>query len=99
MNNKHHLAMRSLFFVSSVLFFFSLHVPHKSAHAGSLQDQITIPQSTDFPVGQRPEALLFDGSNVWVANQQSDSLMKLRASDGLNLGTFETGTRPVALTY
>ena len=26
-------------------------------------------------------------------------LDKLRASDGLNMGTFETGTRPVGLTY
>src|SRR5262245_10834629 len=56
-------------------------------------------QSVDFEVGRRPEALLFDGTNIWVANQMSDNLMKLRASDGLNIGTFETGTRPVALTY
>jgi hypothetical protein len=97
--NKHYLATRSLIFVSSLLFLLPLHVPKKLAYAGSLQDQITIPQSMDFPVGNRPEALLFDGSSVWVANQQSDSLMKLRASDGLNLGTFETGIRPVALTY
>jgi DNA-binding beta-propeller fold protein YncE len=43
--------------------------------------------------------MMFDGNNIWVANQQSDSIMKLRPSDGTNLGTFETGARPVALAH
>ena len=60
MSNKHYLATRSLIFVSSLLFLLPLQVPKKLAHAGSLQDPITIPQSMDFPVGTLPDALLFD---------------------------------------
>lgn len=56
-------------------------------------------QTTDFAVGRSPDAILFDGTNIWVANQLGDNLMKLNASDGSNLGTFPTGTRPVALAY
>ena len=99
MSNKQSLSTSSLIVLSS-LFVLLLppNVVHHSVRARGMQIQ-TIPQAIDFSVGRRPEALLFDGNNVWVANQQSDSLTKLRASDGLNLGTFETGTRPVALTY
>ena len=88
--------MKRLLIIVSSLFvvFFTLDISpvSRSERQGS-------PQSIDFEVGRRPQALLFDGSHIWVANQQSDNLMKLRASDGLNMGTFATGTRPVALTY
>lgn len=53
----------------------------------------------NFSAGRSPEAILFDGTDIWVANQFSDNLMKLSARDGSNLGTFPTGTRPVALAY
>src|SRR5215216_5645128 len=56
-------------------------------------------QTTDYAVGRSPAAILFDGTNIWVANQLSDNLMKLSASDGSNLGTFPAGTRPVALAF
>jgi len=69
MNNKVNSARRVVLFM-----FLSLVVSHSTAQ---LQDPA--PQSTDFEVGRRPEAMVFDGSNVWVANQQGDSLMKLRA--------------------
>ena len=36
--------------------------------------------------GNHPHSLAFDGFNIWVAND--DSVMKLRASDGANVGTF-----------
>ena len=36
--------------------------------------------------------MAFDGANVWVTNFSSDSLTKLRASDGANLGTFPVGS-------
>ena len=63
------------------------------------QPQVPPTQKTDFPVGRKPDAILFDGANIWVANQLGDSLMKLSASDGSNLGTFPTGSKPVALAY
>ena len=30
--------------------------------------------------------MAFDGANIWVANQNSDNVTKLRASDGLLAG-------------
>jgi DNA-binding beta-propeller fold protein YncE len=54
---------------------------------------------TDFTVGRSPNAILFDGTNIWVANQMADNVMKLSALDGIILGTFPTGTRPAALAY
>ena len=63
------------------------------------QPQVPPTQKTDFAVGRKPNAILFDGANIWVANQQGDSVMKLSASDGSNLGTFPTGSRPIALAY
>jgi hypothetical protein len=39
------------------------------------QPQVPATQKTDFPVGRKPNAILFDGANIWVANQQGDSVM------------------------
>jgi hypothetical protein len=44
--------------------------------------------ATDFPVGSSPYGVAFDGVNIWVANLGSNSVMKLRPSDGAVLGTF-----------
>jgi len=35
--------------------------------------------------------VVFDGANIWVANQSSNNVTKLRASDGAVLGTFAAG--------
>ena len=40
------------------------------------------------PVGVHPTFLTYDGSNVWVANHDGNSVSKTRASDGTVLGTF-----------
>ena len=53
----------------------------------------------DYPVGSEPVALAFDGANIWVANWDSNNVMKLRASDGINLGTFAVGVRPNSLAF
>jgi hypothetical protein len=53
----------------------------------------------EFAVGDAPVALAFDGSNIWVANQASDNVMKLRASSGVSLGTFAVGDSPCALAF
>jgi len=41
--------------------------------------------------------LVFDGANVWTAVWTFDSITKLRASDGVNLGTFSPGSAPSAM--
>jgi len=38
--------------------------------------------------------MAFDGANIWVANNGSNNVMKLRASDGAVLGTFTVGRGP-----
>src|SRR5262249_5563668 len=43
---------------------------------------------TRFSVGKIPNGLAFDGANVWVADQQENTVTKLRANDGKVLGTF-----------
>ena len=38
----------------------------------------------------------FDGANIWVANGGSNTVTKLRASDGALQGTFSVGSSSVA---
>jgi DNA-binding beta-propeller fold protein YncE len=38
--------------------------------------------------------MAFDGANIWVANNGSNNVMKLRASDGAVLGTYAVGRGP-----
>jgi DNA-binding beta-propeller fold protein YncE len=42
-------------------------------------------------VGNFPEFLVFDGANIWVTNRGDNTVTKLRASNGTNLGTFPSG--------
>ena len=53
---------------------------------------------TSVVVGKHPVALVFDGTNVWVANTFDDSLMKL-SPDGSVAGTFPVGKGPAALAF
>ena len=39
-------------------------------------------------MGLSPLNMAFDGVNVWIANSGDNTVTKLRASDGKNLGTF-----------
>ena len=52
-----------------------------------------------YNVGSRPQALAFDGDNIWVANWGGNNVMKLRASDGELLDTYGVGTAPRALAF
>src|SRR5207253_11447517 len=54
-------------------------------------------RTAQFHVGTGPAA--FDGANIWVANQGSNSVTKLRASDGANLGTFAVGDSPSGIAF
>ncbi len=59
----------------------------------------TTSQTISFAVGEGPEAVAFDGANIWVANQFSNTVSKVRISDGAILGTYSVGKRPVALVF
>ncbi len=56
-------------------------------------------QVTTYKVGNSPSALAFDGENMWVANSGDNTVTKLRAYDGANLGTFPVGSNPQALAF
>ena len=49
---------------------------------------------TRFAVGSNPIGVAFDGANIWVANNGSDNVTKLRASNGKTLGIFAIGIEP-----
>jgi hypothetical protein len=52
-----------------------------------------------FQVEGRPFGVAYDGANVWVTNQGSDTVTKLRASDGADLGIFTTGANPFGVAF
>ena len=46
-----------------------------------------------FNVGQNPRAVAFDGVHMWVANTADNTVTKLRAVDGANLGNVSNKGR------
>ncbi|GEM_PF-6509580 len=56
-------------------------------------------QTTQFSTGKYPCGVAFDGANIWVVNHGDNSVTKLRANDGTNLGTFPAGSDPYAIAY
>src|SRR6266511_2368140 len=56
--------------------------------------QTDVPQIGAIVVGKGPEGVAFDGASIWVTNQFSNSVTKLRASDGALIGTFAVGNGP-----
>jgi hypothetical protein len=44
--------------------------------------------------GRVPLSMAFDGANIWVTNYESDSVTKLRASDGVAPGKFQRREGP-----
>ncbi len=52
-----------------------------------------------FPVCSISLGIAFDGANIWVANYFSNTVTKLRASDGANLGYFPVGSAPVGIAF
>ena len=41
-----------------------------------------------FPAGSSPIGLAFDGANIWIADWIGNAVIKMRASDGVILGTY-----------
>ena len=52
-----------------------------------------------FGVGSSPQALAFDGANIWVTNNSSNTVSVLRASDGYHVMTPTVGSSPQALAF
>ena len=73
-------------------------VQSKLSLLGSLRWDLLRSQS-DFATGTNPRGVAFDGSNIWIANSGSSNVTKLRASDGVNLGTFLAGSVPIKIAF
>jgi DNA-binding beta-propeller fold protein YncE len=52
-----------------------------------------------FKVGGAPIGIVFDGTNIWVANSNQGTVSKLRARDGKLLGTFVVPGSPYGLVF
>jgi len=55
--------------------------------------------SLTYSVGQFPSALAFDGTNIWVANNNDNSVSKLLASTGATVGMFTVGVWPDGVAF
>src|SRR5262245_20502325 len=53
----------------------------------------------DFPVGSYPRSIAFDGANVWVGNGSSNTISRIRASDGAQLPTINFGSLPGGFAF
>ena len=49
-----------------------------------------------YPSGNSPDGIVFDGSNMWVANFSPATVTKMRAADGVILQTIPVGTSGVS---
>ncbi len=54
---------------------------------------------TSFLVGRHPYGVVFDGANIWTANNADATVSKVRACDGTILGTFGVGSGPIGLVF
>lgn len=56
-------------------------------------------RSGTFPVGAFPVGVAFDGANVWVTSMDTDTVKKVRTSDGAVLGSYATGDGPYEVAF
>src|SRR4029434_5974931 len=96
---KRNLLPRKAWFMAPLVMVAALLAPDTSVSQTVSDSSAIATNTTSFAVGRGPGAVVFDGANIWVANQFGNSVTKLRASDGVNLGNFDTGVRPTALAY
>lgn len=52
-----------------------------------------------YSVGNYPAGVAFDGTNIWVANDLSNSVTKLLASTGAVVGTYSVGGIPRGVAF
>lgn len=73
-------------------------VQNNLALLGSLRWDVLRGQQ-NFAVGTTPRGIAFDGANMWITNLTGNNVTKLRASDGVNLGTFTVGSNPGGIAF
>lgn len=54
-------------------------------------------QAASFAVGTSPTWAAFDGANLWVTNESSNTVTELRGADGITEGTFTVGSNPIGV--
>ena len=70
-------------------------VPNAQQLATLRWDQVL--GSNTISVGNRPTALAFDGTSLWVANYAGNSIMKINPATGVVSQTINVGINPIAL--
>jgi hypothetical protein len=58
-----------------------------------------IPTPISYAVGIHPWGVCSDGANIWVSDAGSNTVTKLKASDGSLVGTYAVGTNPVGICF
>ena len=61
-------------------------------------DGTVVATFTAGPPGSWPYGIAFDGANIWVAGERG-GVTKLRASDGIEIGTYPAGNGPRRLAF
>ena len=69
--------------------------------AGNTAAQVALLQwwSSTYPAGNNPYGVAFDGTNIWVTEEFSNSVTKLLASTGAVVGSYGVGTNPQGLAF
>ncbi|HEV8117386.1 MAG TPA: hypothetical protein VGQ32_02615, partial [Thermoanaerobaculia bacterium] len=65
------------------------------ASLGQFSSQMTTAALAVTTVGNSPQLLRSDGADIWVPNMQSDSVSRVRASDGRLLETWTGATKAI----
>jgi DNA-binding beta-propeller fold protein YncE len=52
-----------------------------------------------FRVGAFPQFVAFDGANIWVTDQGTNSISKLSACNGALIGTFAAGSLTTGIAF
>lgn len=52
-----------------------------------------------FTVEGQPMGIFFDGGSLWVTSYLSDTVTRLRASDGAEIDDYPVGNGPIGVTY
>ena len=55
--------------------------------------------TTTFHMPTNPTGVAFDGENIWMSANGAGQVVKLRASDGAKLGTFDVGLAPMGVAF
>ena len=50
-------------------------------------------------VGSGPRGVAFDGTNIWVANQNSNNVTKVNPVTNTTIGTYPVGSKPWGIAY